>query len=66
MEEMMVCKDCDHQTSIEPGPDLIKAGWDWIDLVEGDNICNGWRCPECVEGWRIIVEEAPHGEFALN
>ena len=46
--------------------DLLKAGWVWIALAEGDDACNGWRCPECVEGWRIIAEEVPNHGFGLN
>ena len=61
-QAVTICKDCDRET----GNDLLNAGWAWIALVEGDDICNGWRCPECVEGWRIIVEEVPHHGFGLN
>jgi hypothetical protein len=53
----MICKDCDRETPIESGNELFKAGWDWIDLVDGPDIANGWRCPVCVEGWAIIVNE---------
>ena len=59
-----VCKDCDRETLTDN--DLLKAGWVWIALAEGDDACNGWRCPECVEGWRIIAEEVPNHGFGLN
>lgn len=55
---MTVCKDCNCETLLDPGPDLLKAGWDWIDLVDGDDVCNGWRCPACVKGSDHIVESA--------
>jgi hypothetical protein len=53
---MTTCKDCSCETSIDPGPDLLKAEWNWIDLVDGDDIANGWRCPVCCAGWKEIVE----------
>ena len=49
------CKDCNAIT-ISPGP--IQDGWRWIDLVDGADICNGWRCPHCVAGWDVILEAA--------
>ena len=55
---MMQCKDCDVTTEIDVGPDLIKAGWDCININDDEaDPVNGWRCPKCTEGWRIIVEE---------
>ena len=63
---MTACKDCDREMPVGPGPDLLKLGWNYIDLVEGDDIANGWRCPQCVEGWQIIVEEATRHEFGSN
>jgi hypothetical protein len=54
----MICKDCDRETLIESGNELLKTGWDWLDLVEGPDGANGWRCPECVKRWNEIVESA--------
>jgi hypothetical protein len=45
------CKDCDAVT-ISPKP--IGDGWRWINLVDGEDVCNGWRCAHCVEGWETI------------
>jgi hypothetical protein len=50
-QRAMYCKDCDAVT-ISPRP--IKDGWLWINLVEGADVCNGWRCPSCVAGWEEI------------
>jgi hypothetical protein len=44
------CKDCDAFTA-QPE----SKGWRWVDLCDGEE---GWRCPKCVEGWRVIVERA--------
>jgi len=40
------------------GPELLRAKWNYIDLTgEESDPANGWRCPTCVEGWRIIACE---------
>ncbi|MGO9049412.1 MAG: hypothetical protein ACLQFW_21450 [Xanthobacteraceae bacterium] len=47
------CKDCD-ATTVSSSPH--RQGWQWLDIVDGADIANGWRCPACVSGWREIVE----------
>lgn len=48
------CKDCDSEST-----DLYrdyKYGWRPIDIVDGNDPINGWRCPHCAAGWDIICE----------
>jgi hypothetical protein len=55
---IMACKDCDQTIECSDGPGLLRAKWNYIDLTGDENDpANGWRCPKCVEGWQIIVDE---------
>jgi hypothetical protein len=63
-EQQLRCKDCD--ATVLTTEQTVPKGWQWIDICEGEDVANGWRYPECVEGWRIIVYEVPHDEFGLN
>ncbi len=57
------CKDCDTTTEIEIGPDLLRAGWEHLTFTdphgrwEEEDEVNGWRCPKCIAGWKIIINE---------
>jgi len=54
---MIKCKDCGAETDQDPR----EAHWQWLDITEDPrDIGNGWRCPQCAEGWRMIVEESFH------
>lgn len=54
MSERRQCKDC--EATIGDDVSLVENGWRWIDLVEGGDVCNGWRCPACAKGWDTIIE----------
>jgi hypothetical protein len=54
------CKDCDATCDADDS-----KGWHWIDLVDPPDECNGWRCPQCVAGWKIIVDERASVEWLL-
>lgn len=53
------CKDCNSTEMFEHPKDAYEAGWQWLDIVEGEDVVNGWRCPKCVAGWDVIVNEHP-------
>ncbi len=54
------CKDCDAASKDGTALSLIKARWECILITEDKtDPVNGWRCPNCSELWRIVVEERP-------
>jgi hypothetical protein len=54
---MIQCKDCDAVSHEDPGPGSAR-GWSYLNITDDDaDPVNGWRCPKCVAGWQIIVDE---------
>jgi hypothetical protein len=52
MPDSVHCKDCD---AVQTGQ-LIAAGWRYVDVVEGDDPANGWRCPKCFALWQALED----------
>jgi hypothetical protein len=39
------------------------AGWEYVRVVEEDDLANGWRCPKCVAAWEAFTERPPDEEL---